>query len=211
MSDEESNTFISAKLEDYSIYRRHKATMREHWQKRPGEAPFANQLVSLNDINERNTDYFLFDGFVCFGEHRRYLRHVPFEILSIGQYQAPETATVGTDVWIQSFQGAKRDVWYQLGNSSVEYEPYQKTFLWIADLAKHLIDFISHQNNICLEDFRERFVVWLAEAHGCDETFTKWSTNYQRRDFRHALVAHANFLYCQAALVDRTLIKQPFW
>ena len=110
-SDTESSTFLSACLEDFSIYRRHRTLMNE-FPKRSREAPLANQLVSLHEINERNIDYLLFDGLICFGEHQQYVRGISFDLLSIGRYQALETTTVGSDIWIQSFEGSKRDVWY---------------------------------------------------------------------------------------------------
>ena len=211
MSDGESNTFISATLDEYSIYRRHKVMTREYLQRNSRESPLANQLVSLNEISERSVDFLLVDGFICFGEHRRFIKGVAFEILSIGQYQAPETASVGQDIWIQSFQGSKRDVWYQLGKPSLEYEPYQKIFSWIADLAKHVIDYLSLYENIYLDHFRERFLIWLKKAHNGDKNFHEWVQMYTRHDFRHIVIAQANFLYCQAAQVDRRLTKQPLW
>ena len=39
----------------------------------------------------------------------------------------------------------------------------------------------------------------------------RWLKEYPFSDFRTAVTAHANFLYCQAAQVDRKYQKQPFW
>ena len=113
----------------------------------------ANQLVSLHEINERGIDNFLFDGLVCFGEHRRYITSVPFNILSIRRYQDLDTATVGSDMWIKSFEGSESGIWYQLGKPSTEYRRYQKPFLWIADLAKYVVDYLHLRNDVDLTNF----------------------------------------------------------
>ena len=180
-------------------------------QQKTREATLANRLVALHEINERTVDYLLFDGLICFNNIRRRVKKVPFNILSIGRYQTLDSATVGPDLWIQSFKGAKDDVWYQLKKPSLEYQPYQQTFQWIADLAKHVIDYMHLHTTVNLSHFRESFYVWLKTVHGFDSDLAQWLKWYNRTDFRGAIVAHANFLYCEAARVDRTLSRQPIW
>ena len=139
------------------------------------------------------------------------MRRVPFDVLSIGRYEALELSTVGSDIWIQSFEAKQRDIWYQLGQPSPEYRRYQEPFLWIANFAKHVVDYLYLHPVVYLNDFRSHFSGWLSSAHRHDEGVARWLKDFDHTDFRGALVAHANFLYCQAAQVDSRHTKQPLW
>ena len=98
-----------------------------------------------------------------------------------------------------------------MGKPSSEYRRYQQSFLWIADLAKHVVDYLHLNITVDLSHFRDGFCAWLRTIHGFDKDLAQWLRLYNRTDFRSAIVAHANFLYCQAAQVDIKLTEQPIW
>lgn len=136
---------------------------------------------------------------------------MPFEILSIGGYEEPERSTVGPYIWIQSIEGTRSDVWYRLKNSAVEYKRYHEPFLWMADLAKHLVDYLQAHNVIALSHFRYCFYDWLQDLYPIDGCVRRWLEQYGDKDFRRVVAAHANFLYFQAIQVDQKYEKHPIW
>ena len=99
-------------------------------------------MVSLHEINEQGVSHLYFDGIIVYAGGQRYAQKVPFEILSIGGYEEPERSTVEPYIWIQSFQGTVSDVWYRLKTPAVEYKRYHEPFLWMADFAKHVVDYL---------------------------------------------------------------------
>ena len=169
-SDTNSSTFLAIYLEEFSIYRPHKRIKHGNWE-RSEEWPLANELVSLHEINERNANFFYFDGLICFGDHRRYVRRIPFSLLSIGGYEALEQTTVSSDIWIQSSEGQSRDIWYCLRTPAPEYKRYHKPFLWLADFAKHVVDYLHVHPDVPFGNFRKRFYVWLKKLHGSHDDF----------------------------------------
>ena len=148
---------------------------------------------------------------ICYAGRKRYVQKVPFEILSIGGYEEPERSSIGPYIWIQSIEGAKHCVWYRLGHPADEYKRYHKPFLWIADLAKHLVDYLHNHTGVVLIDLRYRFHDWLQSLYPNHECVRRWLDQYGDRDFRRVVAAHANFMYCQAIQVDRKYEKHPIW
>ena len=175
------------------------------------ESPLANELVSLNEINENGVKHFYFDGVICYAGRQRYVQKVPFELLSIGGYEEPERSTVGPYIWIQSIEGTRSDVWYRLRTPAAEYKRYHQQFLWMADLAKHVVDYLQTHAGVVLSAFRQRFYEWLQDLHPTDGCVRRWLDQYGDQDFRRVVAAHANFLYFQAALVDAKYGKHPIW
>lgn len=142
------------------------------------EGTLANEMVPLQEINECNTQHFLFDGVIDHLGKRSYLQGVPFELLSIGGYEDLNTSTVGSNVWIQSIQGKKCDVWYRVCLPSQEYYRYHKVFLWIADLAKHVIDFLHNHDAVNLQCFEYSFYDWLQQRVSEQGIITPWLEEY---------------------------------
>ena len=178
--------------------------------KRPVESSQANELVSLHEINEWNVGVFCFDGVIIDGRRERYVQKVPFKTLAIGGYKELDRPTVGDEVWIQSFQGQKAGIWYRLRTPAPEYQRLHEPFLWIADLAKHVVDYLHIHWQVTLKHFHELFRTWVHRQHGTDAQTWKW-LNCGAKDFRHIVAAHANFLYCQASQVDNRLEDHPVW
>lgn len=168
-------------------------------------------MVSLHEINENGVTHFYFDGVICYAGRRRHVQKVKFEILSIGGYEEPERSSVGPYIWIQSVEGARRCVWYRLGHPAEEYKRYHKPFLWIADLAKHLVDYLHIHTGVVLFDLRYRFHDWLQSLYPNHECVRRWLDQYGDRDFRRIVAAHANFIYCQAFQVNKKYDNHPIW
>ena len=178
--------------------------------KRPVESSQANELVSLHEINEWNVGVFCFDGVIIDGRKKRYVENVPFKKLAIGGYKEVDRPTVGNEVWIQSFQGQKAGIWYRLRTPAPEYQRLHEPFLWVADLAKHVVDYLHIHWQVTLKHFRELFRTWVHGQYGSDAQACKW-LNCGSQDFRRIVAAHANFLFCQASQVDNKLENHPVW
>jgi len=69
---------------------------------------------------------------------------------------------------------------------------------------------MTHEE-VTLHQFRESFYKSLQTLYGSDAQFTSWWKSYGDEDFRRIVVAHANFLFCQASQVDWNLEGHPLW
>ena len=202
------DAFVEADLQDFVIYRPHKY---RNAKSSATEVAHANELVSLHEINEFRVKHFYFNGVICYAGRRRYVQKVPFEILSIGGYEEQERSSVGPYIWIQSIQGTKLGVWYRLSYPAAEYKRYHEPFLWMADLAKHFVDYLQTHNGVTLLELRRRFYEWLQDLYPTDGCVRRWLEQYGDHDFRRVVAAHANFLYFQATQVDQKYEKHPIW
>lgn len=207
-TDPNGDAFVEADLEDFVIYRPYK---KRSTKGSATEIPLANELVSLHEINEARVNKFFFDGVITYSGRQRYVQEVPFELLSIGGYEEPERSTVGPYLWIQSIEGTESDVWYRLKTPAAEYKRYHEPFQWLADLAKHIVDYLQTHQDVGLDDFRHRFYEWLQDLYAHDEPTGRWLNQYADQDFRRIIAAQANFLYFQAIQVDQKYEKHPLW
>ncbi|KAL9604294.1 MAG: hypothetical protein Q9179_001916 [Wetmoreana sp. 5 TL-2023] len=173
----------------------------------------SNEFVPLHELNDRGSNYFLFDGIICFGDDlscKRYVHRVPFEILSI-TYPDSTIHSVGPDIWLQSVAGKGSEIWYRLKRPAAEYLRYHGPFVWLADLAKHVIDYLNSHNEVKLQDFKSSFAAWLQSLHGAHQTFLLWREMHPDSDFRRVVAAHATFLYNQVGQLDPSTIEHPLW
>lgn len=154
---------------------------------------------------------FYFDGVISYSGRQRYVQKVPFGLLSIGGYEEPERSTVGPYIWIQSTEGTGPDVWYRLKTPAAEYKRYYEPFQWMADLAKHIVDYLQTHQDVKLDDFRYRFYEWLQDLYLHNEPTRRWLRQNADQDFRRIVAAQANFLYFQAIQVDQKYEKHPLW
>lgn len=210
----EEDDFISIDLEHFSVYRPHQVSARKSSKISTSafsEKPRSNELVSLQELHDRGSGNFYLDGSLSIGEHHRHVQKVAFEILSIGAYEDTTLHTVGPDIWLQSYAGRASNIWYRLVTPAPEYLRYHGPFVWLADLAKHVVDFIHAHNKTHLNDFRSTFSAWMTTLHGLDPQFLSWRQTYPRTDFRHAVAAHATFLYNQAGVLGSQYVSQPLW
>ena len=95
--------------------------------------------------------------------------------------------------------------------SAAEYKRYQEYFLWTADLAKHVIDFIMDRSHARLSDFRQQFVCWLLDTYPNNAMLSSWLAAYADTDFRRVISRQAVFLYSQALQIDKCYYKCSLW
>ncbi|KAI4097082.1 MAG: hypothetical protein LQ344_000491 [Seirophora lacunosa] len=212
-----SDEFISIDLEDFSIYRPQKIGLQsanQIVQAQLAEKPKSNELVSLHELSATGSASFLLEGTLCFGNsQQRHVQRVVFETLSIGCYEDVSLHTVGSDIWVQSVAGRGSHVWYRLIRATPEYARYHEAFLWLADLAKHIIDYLqTHEREKArLRDFKDTFASWLQAIHGTDQDFRRWFSQHPSRDFRHVVAAHGSFLYNQAGQLGPAYASHDLW
>ncbi|MCJ1246567.1 DNA methyltransferase Dim-2 [Trapelia coarctata] len=204
----ESSSFNSIDLESFSIY-------RPSSKYKAGANRFAGEFAALHDLCvKRANNFYCFDGVLCDGQIKRYVQNVPFRKLSIEGYEDTSLPTVGSNIWIQSFQGAEADtgeVWYRLGTPSPEYARFHQPFLWLADFAKHFVDYLKEHEKVSLRMFRRNFFHWLLRLHGDQPSFKRWADEYGDSDFRRAVVAHSAFLLNEALQLNDSYGEHPLW
>lgn len=168
----------------------------------------------MHELNSKASDTFLLDGIIRFGEngqHQRCVQRVRFETLSVGAYEDETLHTVGSDIWLQSIASKASNIWYRLKRPAPEYLRYHKPFVWLADLAKHIIDYLHVHKKVKLHDFRNTFSSWLKKIHGSDRSFRQWHNEHSNTDFRQIVAAHAAFLYNQAGQLGLQYASHPLW
>ncbi|KAK4131071.1 S-adenosyl-L-methionine-dependent methyltransferase [Trichocladium antarcticum] len=143
-------------------------------------------------------DRFYFDGVLRVGEVRHYVQKVEVTELPIGNYGV-SNPTVGGQIWVRSRLNANREVYYRLQNAATEYARYYTPFLWVADLAKHLVDYsasmIEQGRQVGIGSFQEHFIQWLLDAHGGSPEFQDWRRQHPSADYRTSVVANIEFFW----------------
>ena len=194
-------------LEDFSIYRPFEVSLGgKHSSEKK---TFSGELASLHKTNRRFKWHF--NGFISYGDKKAYVENVPFTTVSIGGYEDNELDTVSSNIFIQSVLGRKLKIQYNLKLPASEYKRYHHAFLWIANLSKHVNDYLRCHKKVSLLDFRSSFSSWLQKKHGASTKFKSWQSKYGDTDYRRAVAAHVTFLSRQALLVDKRYGSHPFW
>lgn len=199
---------MTVDLEEFSIYRQPAYTNKND---KKMEKTLSNELVSLHKIIPKGKDIWFFDGIISYGGTKANVQGVPFDVYSIGGYEDKTLGTVGSAIWIQSMLGKRSDLWYNLKNPAPEYKRFHEPMLWIADLAKHVIDYLCDHDKVCLASFRSHFCEWLRGIHESDVEFQSWQEQYGDTDFRRAVAAHSAFLSYQALQLDQKYGSHPLW
>lgn len=193
------SAFEEILLSDFSVYHPSSSTHR----------PF--ELQGLQNLTLYSNSSFMFDGVLSVGENRRYVERVAFEICSIGHY-GQDHHEVGSAIWIQSKINSREDVYYKLGTPSTEYARYHQGFLWLADLAKHFVDYChASEGDVLIQNFRSDFSRWMQVTHTDSITFQAWYRCYKSSDFRQAVSRNIEFLFKESIGVDEKLRSQPIW
>ncbi|OCL15421.1 S-adenosyl-L-methionine-dependent methyltransferase [Glonium stellatum] len=191
---------VTFRLENFKVYR-----------------PYTNQnddfeLEPLNVLNTKaGANELLFDGVLVSGDTQRYVERAHFRILSIEGYGDCGLHTVSRNIYIQSSAGGPCEIWYRLGAPAEEYQRYHDHFLWLADFAKHFVDYLIDHSDVILEDFRIRFYAWIMDRHTNDPAFLRWFTKYGRTDFRVAVSANVEFLYNESFNLNDDFYNEPIW
>lgn len=173
--------------------------------------PTSNELMGLHETDDRGINHWYLDGWVCYGPTRKFIQRVRCEILSIGGYENIDWHTVGSALWVQSITSRKSGIWYCLKKPAQEYRPYHEAFLWLADMAKHLVDYLYNHENVGLHAFRNDFYNWILKTHQSDLAFQQWLRIYSDTDFRRVLTAHSCFLSNQAIQLGEEYANHPIW
>ncbi|KZL75711.1 DNA methyltransferase Dim-2, partial [Colletotrichum tofieldiae] len=177
--------------------------------KRYEEQRYPSEMRPLQNLGvQLRCNQMFVDGILSVGDKRFFIRGVPFEALPMGNYGASES-TVGSEIWIRSSlnvaiaRGKGPDVYYRLKRPSIEYRRYHTGFLWVADLAKHVVDYLSaaldEKRRVVFQDFRSDFNAWLVKKHEDSEVFSQWRQQYRRTDFCGAIIANLEFIYKEAS------------
>ncbi|KAI1456025.1 S-adenosyl-L-methionine-dependent methyltransferase [Annulohypoxylon moriforme] len=203
-ASQEENEHIEFDLEDFSIY--------------SNGSLYPHELRPLQHLATRlAAEQFYFDGIIRDGDKRFYLRKVHFRQLPIGNYGSEEH-TVGDQIWIRSDLNERRDeeIYYKLKKPSTEYLRYYEPFIWVADLAKHVLDYCDHlksqRQRAVLYDFKSRFSIWLEQKHTSSASFRHWHSTNRGNDFRGAILANINFIWKEAHGLDPTMVTwHEFW
>ena len=173
------------------------------------------ELWSLQDVASRNSySTLLFDGVLRVGDVQRYVQAIPFDVCSIGNY-GEDLHEVGGNIWIRSTLLAKSQIYYRLKSPAPEYARFYHSFLWLADLAKHFVDYcqssVNEKKRVSVYNFRTEFAQWVQKRHGKSSNFQLWYNKYQSDDFRQAVAANIRFLFKECIGVDEKLRRQPIW
>lgn len=173
------------------------------------------ELQGLQNLSTKtgNSSY-LFDGILSDGSEKYYLQAVPFKFCSIGNYGA-DTACVDGNIWIQSDFNKGTEVYYRLKDPASQYTRYHSGFMWLADLAKHFVDYAqSHLDKghlVSIYDFRYDFFSWLDNTYGDSPGYQSWFKSYDHCDFRRAVAANVGFLFKESVGVNDDLHDLPIW
>ncbi|KAF2967826.1 hypothetical protein GQX73_g5768 [Xylaria multiplex] len=161
---------------------------------------YPNELRPLQHLVSRNVQCMYFDGVLQHGDLKFYLRRVLFHKLPVGNYGEDEH-TVGDQIWILSKlnESLGREVYYKLRSPAPEYRRYHTPFLWIADLAKHVIDYCEYRRDLSqcavLYDFKSRFSIWMVCQHRTSTAFARWYATNGSTDFRGAIIANIDYIF----------------
>ncbi|KAH6677212.1 hypothetical protein B0J14DRAFT_635947 [Halenospora varia] len=200
-TQEPSDDFVEIELSKFSVYLP-EGVHNYSFELRPLQHLWAKKGVSS----------FLFDGILSVGKVRHYVQGVPFALVSIGNY-GEEIHTVGGNIWIQSCHNSKSNIYYKLTNPASEYHRFYQGFLWLADFAKHFVDYSQAcgRSAVSVFNFRSDFSRWVKRHHGKSDVFHTWYGQYGKDDFRQVVAVHIFFLFKESVGVDEDLRVQPIW
>ncbi|KAK1829388.1 hypothetical protein QBC39DRAFT_311308 [Podospora conica] len=161
---------------------------------------YPKEMRSLHQFSTKTGhDKFYFDGVLSAGEDRYYVSRVEVCELPIGNY-GTEHASVDDQIWVRSTMHKKRDleVYYRLTKPAHEYKRFFYPFLWVANLAKHVVDFfaapINENRDVHMGLFRHEFFQWLLKTHG-EPALKRWLAQHPSRDFRTSIMANLRFIW----------------
>ncbi|KAF2848215.1 S-adenosyl-L-methionine-dependent methyltransferase [Plenodomus tracheiphilus IPT5] len=199
--------FLYVDLTDFELYR----------SPHVGCGPRKSELVSLHHLEVPVPKKLCFDGFLCVGNVRHFVQGSEIHDCSIEGYGDDKDPSVV--VYLQSQLARKDtiyDVWYKLVRPTREYRRYHEPFLWIAQLGKHVIDYLGSQpaKSVNLESFRHDFIHWLFARFAENKSFKTWHLAFRSQlDFRVGVHAYLDYTYHQAFNLANSghLLSHPLW
>lgn len=167
---------------------------------------FPEEMRSLHHLHIKTQQgkTWYFDGVLSVRDTKVYVRRVAIAGMPIGNHGTLQEHTVRGHVWLQSRLNftSKRELYYRLGKPASEYARFFTPFLWVADLAKHFVDFLRVMGNghrkVTIHHFRSQFATWLKRAHKNAPAILDWLHLRSNEDFRSSVVANIAFLRKEA-------------
>lgn len=183
---QQDGDFIEFELDNFACYIHNKNST----------VPFEMRSLHMHACKS-GEQHFYFDGILKVGATSHYVHKVIFEEIPLGNY-GKEHPTVDDQLWIRSKLNEDRPIYYKLKKPAIEYARFHNAFLWVADLAKHVVDFcerlIENQRNVSIHHFKKDFAIWLKRTHSKNPVFWKWYKQRGSDDFRQSLVANYLFI-----------------
>ncbi|KAF4972906.1 hypothetical protein FZEAL_9486 [Fusarium zealandicum] len=181
--------FVEFQLDDFAIY-----------CDRP---KYQVEMCSLHHLDTKSgySDYF-FDGKLSVGDTAFFVRRVRVTAVPIDNYGTLSKHTVRDKIWLRSALNSSQEIYYRLNRPAREYQRFFNPFLWVADLAKHFVDYLkvmgeSHLD-VTIFHFRATFSKWLTKMHKKAPAFVAWMEQHPSEDFRSSIVANLAFLHKEA-------------
>jgi len=195
--------FVEFELDNFSIY--------------IDTVLFPNELRPLHHLSSLRATRMYFDGILRCGDVQFFLRKVPFQKLPVGNY-GESNHSVGDQIWILSDLNEKkgREIYYKLRSPAPEYRRFHEPYLWIADLAKHVIDYCEYcrrqSRRVLVQDFKLLFSNWSMRQHQRSDVFRRWHDSNRGTDFRGAVVANIEYIWKEAHGLDPEITSwHPIW
>lgn len=178
----------------------------------------SQEMRSLHQLNTKiGHNDFYFDGVLRIGDTRTYVRRIPITAVPIGNYGSISYHTVRDNIWLQSPLSYKRELYYRLGKPAKEYARFFYPFLWVADLAKHFVDFLSimaeNERSVSIHHFRSTFAAWMKKSHKDSPEFFSWLRQHPSDDYRTSIAANIGFLHKETlgVLNHREAYSHAIW
>jgi DNA (cytosine-5)-methyltransferase 1 len=175
------------------------------------------ELIGLHHLEVPRAKKLAFEGVLRVGSEAHYVEGITIQDYSIEGFGDAENPVVV--VYLQSTAASKdstHDIWYRLNKPAPKYERYHEPFLWAAQLAKHVLDFMDEQPaaSVGLESFRHDFQQWLTTRFFQNTEFKHWlHAIHDHEDFRVPVNAYIEFLYQQAWNLpnSKALLTHTVW
>ncbi|KAG5932292.1 hypothetical protein E4U53_001393 [Claviceps sorghi] len=181
--------FVELNLNDFSVY--YDAPLY----------PCEMRCLHYLDTKRLHSNFYV-DGILSVADTAIFIRHVPISIVPIGNYACLDSHSVRSQIWLQSELCRGSSIFYKLQTPAKEYKRFFEPFAWVADLAKHVIDFMlimADKNvKVSIHHFRKAFSAWLPTVHGGSIEFAQWFAKRPSDDFRTSVVANIAFIYKEA-------------
>src|SRR6185437_4136259 len=173
--EESGDHFLELDLDDFCIYR-----SPDH------PRGFEGQYESLHVVATKpEIGHWVIDG-VLRSQNQQRLITGYIDRVSIGNYEEISMHTTAGAIWITTEVSAKQGCWYQLREPTGGYRILWHDFLWLADLAKHFIDYLHESSKIgklvSLLDFKSNFWAQLQRWHG--DSLQSWRKQREKKSGR---------------------------
>ena len=194
-----TRSILSIELHDFSIYRApHTRMIGTKNSIALEESGLSSEFVGLQDVDTPRCHEWFADGILLLGEKRIEFQHLRCDAWRYTNCRGKCIHWVGDQIWIQTIIGFRSNVWYRLKNPAPEYLPYYRPFLWLLELAKHIMDYLTDNKyeRMTLQHFRHNgnFGNWLRRHHQGNSNFRQWASEVEGVGFGSVIAANIRFL-----------------